>query len=96
METKNKNIQSTKNCESCLMPFAKDTGIRENEKYCSLCFNNNKLCYEGTDVQEFQKMAQQSMLRNGMNPIKAWFFTQMIAFAPRWKNKPTTYPSTKQ
>jgi len=28
------------------MPFAKDTGKRENLKYCSLCFRDGELCYE--------------------------------------------------
>ena len=77
---------STKgNCESCMMPFNKDTGIRENEKYCSLCFKNGKLCYEGNDLKEFQKKAKESMIKGGMNPLKAWLFTKLIAFAPRWK-----------
>ncbi len=74
-------------CESCLMPFKKDTGIRENDKYCSLCFKNGKLCYEGNDLKEFQRICRQSMLKNGIHPIKAWFFAKMIARAPRWNKK---------
>ncbi len=74
-------------CQSCLMPFAKDAGIRENEKYCSLCFKNGKLCYEG-NLKDFQEICRKNMIQNGgMNPIKAWFFSKMIAFAPRWKGK---------
>lgn len=69
------------------MPFDKDTGTRESEKYCSLCFTNGALCYEGNNLKEFQDKAKASMLQRGMNPIKAWFFTTMIAFAPRWKNR---------
>ncbi len=72
-------------CESCMMPFSKDTGVRENEKYCSLCFKDGKLCYEGNDLKEFQKICKESMLKNGIGPIKAWFFTKMIARAPRWR-----------
>jgi len=34
---------SNQNCENCLIPFAKDPGHRESEKYCSLCFENGKL-----------------------------------------------------
>lgn len=75
---------SPKNCESCMMPFRKDTGTRENERYCSLCYKNGKLNYEGNDLKEFQKVVKTKMLQNGMNPIKAWFFTKMIAYAPRW------------
>ena len=67
------------------MPFDKDTGVRENERYCSLCFANGKLCYEGDNLEEFQKKARESMLARGMNPLKAWFFTKMITYAPRWK-----------
>ena len=76
---------STRNCESCLMPFDKDPGKRESDKYCSLCFKNGKLCYEGNDVREFQKVCYQEMLKGGMNKYKAKFFTFLIRFAPRWK-----------
>lgn len=74
-----------KNCESCLMPFSKDTGIRESDRYCSLCFNNGTLCYEGDNLKEFQKVAYKSMRERGIGNIKAKFFTWMIGFAPRWK-----------
>lgn len=57
-----------KNCESCLMPFSKDPGVRENDKYCSLCFKNGKLCYEGNDLKEFQKICKESMIKSGMGP----------------------------
>lgn len=72
-------------CESCLMPFAKDPGQRENERYCSYCFRDGKLCYEGTDVNEFKRIAYQNMIAHGTNKVLATFFTWMIGFAPRWK-----------
>lgn len=72
-------------CESCLMPFSKDLGVLENEKYCSYCFKNGKLCYEGNDLKEFQKIAYKGMRANGIGPIKAKFFTWIIRFAPRWR-----------
>jgi hypothetical protein len=75
----------TKNCESCLMPFDKDPGKRESEKYCSLCFKDGKLCYEGNDLKLFQSVCYQEMLKSGMNKYKAKFFTFLIRFAPRWK-----------
>ncbi|MDQ5912184.1 MAG: hypothetical protein QG568_399 [Patescibacteria group bacterium] len=74
------------NCQSCLMPFTKDKGVRESDKYCSLCFKDGKLCYEGNNLKEFQDVCYRSMLANGTNPILAWFYTKMIARAPRWKN----------
>ncbi len=74
-------------CESCLMPFDKDPGQRESDRYCSLCFKNGQLCYPGTDLKEFQKVVYQNMLQGGMNKYKAKFFTYMIKFAPRWKKK---------
>lgn len=73
-------------CESCLMPFVKDSGKRESEKYCSLCFKDGKLCYEG-NLKEFQDICYKSMRESGMNPLKAKVFTFMIRFAPRWKQK---------
>jgi hypothetical protein len=69
------------------MPFSKDTGIRESDQYCSLCFKDGKLCYEGTDLKEFQKVCYASMRKSGMNPLKATLFTWMIRFASRWKKK---------
>lgn len=67
------------------MPFKNDPGTRESDTYCSLCYANGKLNYEGTDLKEFQRIVYQSMRRRGMNPLKARFFTWAIRFAPRWK-----------
>lgn len=74
-------------CESCLMPFRKDPrGVdREHEKYCSYCFQNGKLCYEGNDVREFKKAMVEAMVARGENRFKARFFAFMAGFAPRWK-----------
>jgi hypothetical protein len=76
-----------KSCKSCLMPFDQDTGARENEDYCSLCFKDGRFCYEGTDVKEFKNRAYISMRAKGINPVKAKFFTWMIGFAPRWQKR---------
>ena len=77
-------MQPGANCQSCLMPFSADTGKRESDKYCSLCYQNGKFMYEG-DLKGFQKVVYDAMRKRGMNPLKAWFFTAMIRFAPRWK-----------
>ena len=74
-----------KNCESCMMPLAKDPGQSGSDKYCSYCFKNGKLCYEGDDVKEFQKVCYEAMVGKGMNKYLAKFYTWMIKFAPRWK-----------
>lgn len=68
-----------------MMPFLKDTGVRESGKYCSLCFKDGKLCYPGNDLKEFQKICYDNMRKSGMSWPKAKFFTWMIKFAPRWK-----------
>ena len=67
------------------MPFSKDPGKRESDKYCSYCFRDGKLCYEGNDVNEFKKVCYEKMVQKGMGKTKAKFFTWMIGFAPRWK-----------
>ncbi len=72
-------------CESCLMPFDQDPGVRESDKYCSLCFKNGKLCSEGMDLKSFQKVCYDGMIKRGMNPLMAKFYTYLIRFAPRWK-----------
>ncbi|MDO8516187.1 MAG: zinc ribbon domain-containing protein [bacterium] len=74
------------NCDSCFMPFKKDTGVRESEKYCSLCFKDGKFTYEG-GLKGFQKVAYDGMRKRGMNSFKAKLFATMIRYAPRWKGK---------
>ncbi len=71
-------------CESCFMPFSKDPGTRESDRYCSLCYKNGKFCYEG-DLKGFQKLAYEGMRSRGMNPIIAHIFAWSIRFAPRWR-----------
>ena len=76
---------SVKNCESCMMPLAKDTGKRTSDKYCSYCYQNGKLFGDDNDLKGFQKTAYKSMRERGMNSLVAWFFAFSIRFAPRWK-----------
>jgi hypothetical protein len=73
--------------ESCLMPFDKDPGVRESERYCSYCFKDGKLCYEGNDLKEFKKGCYEGMRKNGTNPIMATLYTFLVGFAPRWRKK---------
>ena len=68
------------------MPFDKDPGVRESERYCSYCYQNGELTYEG-DLKGFQKECYEGMRRKGMNPLTAKFFTWLVRFAPRWKEK---------
>ena len=73
-------------CESCLMPFAKDPGTRESDRYCSYCFKDGKLCYEG-DLAGFKRICFQAMRDHGTSLPLAKFYTFMIGFAPRWRKK---------
>lgn len=68
-----------------MMPFVKDPGVRESERYCSYCFKDGKLCYEGNDLKVFQETCYRMMVQGGTNKYKAKFFTFLIRFAPRWK-----------
>lgn len=74
-------------CESCLMPLNKDPlgDERESERYCSYCFHDGKLVYEGTDAKEFRSKMYAAIRSRGVNPITAHFYTFMTRFAPRWK-----------
>lgn len=67
------------------MPFSKDPGTRENEKYCSYCFKDGKLAGEGGTLKEFQRCSYENMRAHGTNPFLARFYAWMIRFAPRWK-----------
>lgn len=73
-------------CQSCMMPLSKDLGQRESDQYCSLCFKDGKLLYEG-DWQGFKKAAYEGMISRGMHPWKASLFAWMTRFAPRWKGQ---------
>lgn len=74
-------------CQSCMMPFTKDPkgAAREHADYCSYCFTNGKLCYEGTDVREFKKAMVDAIVVRGEPRWKAHIFAFMSGFAPRWK-----------
>jgi hypothetical protein len=87
MENSKKTL--TGMCESCMMPFKKDPlgEKREHEKYCSYCFNNGKLCYEGNDVREFKKAMVEEIVKRGEPRWKANMFAYMSGFAPRWKGQ---------
>lgn len=69
------------------MPFSKDPKgeDREHEQYCSYCFYDGKLAYEGNDVNEFKKKMVEAIVARGENKLKAHFFAFMAGFAPRWK-----------
>lgn len=79
-------------CESCLMPFKKDPkgSKREHAKYCSYCFSNGRLRYEGTDVKEFKKAMIDVIVKRGESRLKAHLFAFMAGFAPRWKKNSQT------
>ena len=78
---------ATKSCDSCLMPFNKDPGKREHDSYCSYCYQDGKLRYEGNSLKEFQQVCYQGMRDRGINPVLAWIYTFCIRFAPRWRDK---------
>lgn len=69
------------------MPLSKDPGPRESEQYCSYCFKNGALVYQGDNLKEFQRLSYEGMRAHGINPILAHIYTFMICFAPRWKKK---------
>lgn len=68
-----------------MMPLDKDPGVRESDKYCSLCFKNGELLYKGNDRKEFERIVYDSIRSRGGSRLFAWFATFMIRFAPRWR-----------
>lgn len=74
-------------CESCLLPFRKDPkgAGREHERYCSYCYANGRLCYEGTDVNAFKRAMVDAIVARGESRVKARFLAWIAGFAPRWK-----------
>lgn len=78
----------TGQCASCLLPFAQDPlgANRESEEYCSLCYTDGKLTFEG-DLAAFRAMCYPGMLEHHIPVWKAKFFLFLIGFAPRWKGE---------
>lgn len=76
-------------CESCMMPFKKDPlgAGREHEKYCSYCYKDGHLMYEGDDLKEFKRGMVEAIVARGESKTKAKFYAFMAGFAPRWKQK---------
>lgn len=58
----------------------------ESDRYCSYCFKDGKLCYEG-DLAGFKKICFQAIRDHGTSLLLAKFYTFMIGFAPRWRKK---------
>lgn len=71
-------------CIMCLMPKKDDTGVRENKNFCSYCFKEGKVCFEG-EKKEFIEMCKTQMRKSGISKIKSSFFAWTINFAPWWK-----------
>lgn len=71
------------------MPLDKDPlgEQRESPRYCSYCFRNGKLCYEGNDLREFKRAMVAAIVSRGESRLKANIFAFMAGFAPRWKKK---------
>lgn len=72
-----------------MMPLKKDPlGVdREHDNYCSYCFADGKLTYEGDDVNEFKSVMVEKMVANGESRLKAKLLAFGSGFAPRWKNR---------
>lgn len=87
MSAESKTLQG--NCDSCLMPFKKDPlgANREHAQYCSYCYRDGKLCYEGDDLPGFKKAMVEAIVARGESKMKARLFAFMAGFAPRWKKK---------
>ena len=76
-------------CASCLMPADKDPGKPESTDYCSFCFRDGRLCYQGNDLAEFQRVCYAAMRERGINFFLAKLYAFAIRFAPRWQ-KPSS------
>ena len=88
--------QAYKNCQSCAMPFSKDTqgGGTEKDgtkstKYCSYCYENGAFIGGDVSLKEFSEMSRKGMIEGGKNKVFAWLFSRpfMLGHLDRWKNK---------
>jgi hypothetical protein len=70
-----------------MMPFSKDSGVREDGRYCSYCYSDGTLHAEGMQLRDFKQLTFTAMREKGISWPMAKFYTWMIGFAPYWKER---------
>lgn len=70
-----------------MMPFVKDPKgeNREHERFCTYCYSDGKLNYQGNDLGEFKRAMIDAIVARGESKILAHIYAFMAGFAPRWK-----------
>ncbi len=79
--------QNVKNCQSCMMPLAKDdrSGDGLDPRYCSYCFKDGDFVVKNVTGQEFRDQTYTILVEQGWKRPIAWISTRNIPRLPRWK-----------
>lgn len=86
-------MKTHKNCQSCGMPFNKDStggGTEANgtlsQKYCSHCYENGKFLQPDITVEEMQQKIRMKMIEmGGIFKFFTNYFVKKIPNLKRWK-----------
>ena len=80
-------------CQSCGMPMEKDAlgggtnaDASKNTKYCSLCYEDGKFKDSFTSANEMVAFVKDILKKQGISPVKRWFFTMHIPKLERWRS----------
>ena len=79
-------------CQSCGMPMDKDPGKGGTEKdgakslmYCSYCYENGAFRDNFTTGDQMKAFVKEQLKKQGIGPLRRWFFTLSIPKLDRWK-----------
>ncbi len=80
-------------CQSCGMPMEKDAqgggttaDGSKSVKFCSLCYVNGKFKDNFTSSKEMVGFVKGILKKDGISPVKRWFYTMHISKLERWKS----------
>jgi hypothetical protein len=87
-------MKPNKNCQSCGMPFSKDTEGGGSEKngtksvlYCSHCYQNGAFTLPNLTVNEMKERVKGKLIEFGIPKVFTRFFTRNIHKLDRWNIK---------
>ncbi|MBU3679033.1 MAG: hypothetical protein FGM32_05440 [Candidatus Kapabacteria bacterium] len=89
-------MSSSKFCQSCGFPLAKDRqgGGTEADgsistRFCSMCYERGRFLTppEIDTAKKMQTFCVEQMKKNGYNAFVAWFATRSIPRLERWKGR---------
>jgi hypothetical protein len=79
-------------CQSCGMPMDQDPGKggtnadgSKSTEYCSYCYEKGAFHDNFTSPKQMVEFVKEQLKKQGLGPIRRWFYTSHIGQLRRWK-----------